>query len=571
MFIKNLKRFFEPIFVSPGYFWRAIFIYTVFSLYWVVNIFLIKEITKLMELWSIDKLPNYIIIYWIFSFIYFMSVTLGRRWWWAETYYHHIKMIHRKYMKAFNNLDNTYIENIWTGKIISIIMKWTTTWTDLLLNMLRTIVKLIISLTAAFIILYELWNFYIFIFVTLFIIVHVIVYYLNKWALEWRKWRIDTMNDYDRQLVKMIMSKFEILQNNKIDKEIKALDKYTDEAKYFNLRLNNYLFGMFSMPDVVFFIITFSILVFITKTHFSFSTLISVFMILWILKENMVTSIDSFKDFTKDLYIVEKMWALFDDGPKLKWVYEWDNFKYNKWDIKIENLWFSYGDNKVFDDFCVNISWNKKTAFVWISGSGKTTLIKLISGFISPNSGSIAVDWQNLKDINLNSYYQNIWYLTQDPSVFDGTILENLTYWLRDEHLEQEKIDKAIKLSGCEFIYNLKDWVNTEIWERWVRLSGWQKQRLAIAKLFIKDPKIIILDEPTSALDSFSEENINNSLEELFSWRTVLIIAHRLQTVKNADDIILLEHWKIIERWTHEKLIAQAWNYKKMLDLQSGF
>jgi hypothetical protein len=88
------------------------------------------------------------------------------------------------------------------------------------------------------------------------------------------------MNDYDRQLVKMIMSKFEILQNNKIDKEIKVLDKYTNEAKYFNLKLNNYLFGMFSMPDAVFFIITFSILVFITKTHFSFSTLISVFMIL---------------------------------------------------------------------------------------------------------------------------------------------------------------------------------------------------------------------------------------------------------------------------------------------------
>jgi ABC-type multidrug transport system fused ATPase/permease subunit len=102
-------------------------------------------------------------------------------------------------------------------------------------------------------------------------------------------------------------------------------------------------------------------------------------------------------------------------------------------------------------------------------------------------------------------------------------------------------------------------------------LSWWQKQRLAIAKLFIKNPHIIILDEPTSALDSFSEEAIRISFEKLFAWKTVFIIAHRLQTVKEADDIIVFENGKIVERWEHLSLIKHKWYYKKMLDLQSGF
>jgi ABC-type multidrug transport system fused ATPase/permease subunit len=168
------------------------------------------------------------------------------------------------------------------------------------------------------------------------------------------------------------------------------------------------------------------------------------------------------------------------------------------------------------------------------------------------------------------SYYKDIGYLTQEPSVFDGTILENLTYWTKEKPTK-EKIKEIIKKAKCEFIYDFKAWVNTEIWERWVRLSWWQKQRLAIAKIFLKNPKIIFLDEPTSALDSKSEKLIHESFSELFKWRTVIIIAHRLQTVKSADEIFVLEKWKVVETWTHESLIKKKWHYKEMLDLQSGF
>ncbi len=160
--------------------------------------------------------------------------------------------------------------------------------------------------------------------------------------------------------------------------------------------------------------------------------------------------------------------------------------------------------------------------------------------------------------------------MTQDPSIFDWTIYDNLTYSTQDIPSEKE-LEKIIKASKCEFIYELHNWLNTEIWERWVRLSWWQRQRLAIAKIMLKNPKIIILDEPTSALDSFSEEQITKAMHNLFKNKTVIIIAHRLQTVKHADRIILLENWKIIEDWNHKSLIKLNWQYKKMLDLQSWF
>jgi ABC-type multidrug transport system fused ATPase/permease subunit len=164
------------------------------------------------------------------------------------------------------------------------------------------------------------------------------------------------------------------------------------------------------------------------------------------------------------------------------------------------------------------------------------------------------IDGQEITEIRLDSYYPHIGYLTQEPSVFDGTIRENLLYSARNNP-SKKKIDEAIDLAECQFIYELEHGLDTEIGERGIRLSGGQKQRLAIAKIFLKDPEIILLDEPTAALDSYSEEKVAKAFEHLFVGRTVIVIAHRLQTVKSADDIIVLEKGKIIERGTHKELL----------------
>lgn len=399
------------------------------------------------------------------------------------------------------------------------------------------------------------------------------------------------MHEYDKQWVKIIMSKFEILQNNKIEREIKILDKYSDEAKYYNIHLNNYLMTMLNIPNIVFFLFTIWLLFSFSSFEISFSVMISLFMILWLLKENMYQSVNFFKNFTKDIYQIQKLWELFDNGPKISGLNDGKNFHYKNWDIEIKNLDFSYWENKVFEHFSLGFTGWKKVAFVGSSGWGKTTLVKLISWFLTPNTWEIVIDGQKLSELNLISYYKHIWYLTQDPSVFDGSIRENLMYGINvettiygvsenkqdtinrvsTENEFEKQIHQAILDAKCEFIYDFTDGLETQIGERWVRLSGGQKQRLAIAKLFLKNPEIIILDEPTSALDSFSEEAIRASFEKLFAGKTVFIIAHRLQTVKTADDIVVFEWGKVIERGNHETLLSQNGYYKKMLDLQSGF
>lgn len=180
--------------------------------------------------------------------------------------------------------------------------------------------------------------------------------------------------------------------------------------------------------------------------------------------------------------------------------------------------------------------------------------MKLLAGYMRPTNGTLMIDNQNITKIRLDSYYPHIGYLTQEPSVFDGTIEENLLYGARGK-ITKEKMQKAIELAECQFIYELEDGIKTEIGERGVRLSGGQKQRLAIAKIFLKDPEIILLDEPTAALDSYSEQKVAKAFEHLFEGRTVIVIAHRLQTVKSADDIIVLEKGKVVERGTHKELL----------------
>ncbi|MDQ7009244.1 MAG: ABC transporter ATP-binding protein [Candidatus Gracilibacteria bacterium] len=298
---------------------------------------------------------------------------------------------------------------------------------------------------------------------------------------------------------------------------------------------------------------------------------VSLMSVIYILDQIFKKSIATYIDFTKIIVNVEKLWDFFDNTPEMKGYDTGKEFEYKNGKIEIENLTYGYSENKlVFKNFDLKLKGGKITAFVGNSGSGKSTLVKLIAGYISSNSGNIIIDEQKIDEISLKSYYKNIGYLTQDPSVFDGTILNNLTYAI-DRELKKGELENILKQSKCEFIYDLEDGINTEIGERGVRLSGGQKQRLAIAKIFLKDPKIIILDEPTSALDSFSEEQITFAMHNLFKNRTVIIIAHRLQTVKDAGDIILFENGKIVERGTHKELVDLKGQYNKMLELQSGF
>ncbi|MEE0980863.1 MAG: ABC transporter ATP-binding protein, partial [Acutalibacteraceae bacterium] len=241
-----------------------------------------------------------------------------------------------------------------------------------------------------------------------------------------------------------------------------------------------------------------------------------------------------------------------------------------KGEIEFKNVNYSYDTSKgVLHDVNLKIEKGRKVALVGPSGGGKTTLCHLLPNFykLEEKDGAILIDGTDIRDITLDSLRQNIGIVQQDVFLFAGTIRDNILYGRPDA--TQEEIEEAAKRANIhEYIETLENGYDTEIGERGVKLSGGQKQRLSIARVFLKDPAILILDEATSALDNTTEVLIQHALDELCKGRTTLVVAHRLSTIRNADEIAVVIDGKIRERGTHDELIEADGTYKKLYSLQ---
>lgn len=226
--------------------------------------------------------------------------------------------------------------------------------------------------------------------------------------------------------------------------------------------------------------------------------------------------------------------------------------------ISFRNVSFEYPDdhNVVFRGLNLDIHSGEKIAIVGPSGGGKTTLCNLIPRFYDINEGEILLDGDNIRHYTLKSLRQNIGMVQQDVYLFSGTVYENIAYG--KENAAKEEVTEAAKRAGAhEFIMALKDGYDTYVGERGVKLSGGQKQRISIARVFLKNPPILIMDEATSALDNESEFQVAKSLEALAKGRTTITIAHRLSSIRNSDRILVLTEEGIVEEGTHESLLAQ--------------
>lgn len=230
--------------------------------------------------------------------------------------------------------------------------------------------------------------------------------------------------------------------------------------------------------------------------------------------------------------------------------------------IEFENVDFKYEtDTKnVLEKFNLKINPGANLAIVGPSGAGKTTICNLIPRFYDVTSGSIKVDGKDVRNIKLESLRNNIGIMQQDVYLFSGTVLENIRYG--NPKATDDEVLEAAKMAGAlEFIEKLPNGFETYVGERGVKLSGGQKQRISIARVFLKNPPILILDEATSALDNKSEQIVQESLVELSKGRTTITIAHRLTTVQNADEILVMRDRKIVERGTHEFLMNKKGYY----------
>ena len=241
-------------------------------------------------------------------------------------------------------------------------------------------------------------------------------------------------------------------------------------------------------------------------------------------------------------------------------------------DVAFENVTFSYtedddGTKAVISNLSLHLNAGDTVALVGPSGGGKSTVCNLIPRFYNVGSGRITIDGIDVMDITLDSLRGNIGMVSQNVFLFDGTVRDNIAY-ARPDATEDEIIEAARRANIHEFITTLPCGYDTEVGERGVKLSGGQRQRISIARVFLKNPKLLILDEATSALDNVTEMQIQASLEELSKGRTVIVVAHRLSTVKGADEIIVIDKTGIVERGSHEELLALDGEYKKLYSYQ---
>lgn len=242
------------------------------------------------------------------------------------------------------------------------------------------------------------------------------------------------------------------------------------------------------------------------------------------------------------------------------------------WKIDFEWVDFSYIDwSKIFDWLDLSIKPGEKVAIVWASGSGKTTLTKLLFRFFDIQWWKILVDGQDISQVTQDSLRWQLSMVPQDPVLFHRTIKENIAYWRPDA--TEEEIIAAAKMAKChEFITNLKDWYESFVWERGIKLSGWERQRIAIARAILENKRILVMDEATSSLDSESEKYIQDAMDEVMKNKTCIVIAHRLSTIVKMDRIIVMDQWKIVEKWSHNVLIKNKnWIYHKLWSIQSGW
>ena len=241
-------------------------------------------------------------------------------------------------------------------------------------------------------------------------------------------------------------------------------------------------------------------------------------------------------------------------------------------ELRFEDVSFGYNDDGSHDRLVIknlnlSIEAGKTLALVGPSGGGKSTLCNLIPRFYPVGEGRITLDGHDLRDITLTSLRRSIGIVSQNVFLFDGTVRENIAYGSPDA-TEEQIISAARRANIHDYVSTLPKGYDTEVGERGVKLSGGQKQRIAIARVFLKNPKLLILDEATSALDNVTEMQIQAALEELSRGRTVIVVAHRLSTVKSADEIVVLDTGGVVERGTHEELMERDGEYKRLYSYQ---
>lgn len=301
------------------------------------------------------------------------------------------------------------------------------------------------------------------------------------------------------------------------------------------------------------------------------SDLITFLLYIGVFTEPIRTLVDFTEQFQNGYSGFERFREIMDIEPDIQDKEGADELRDVKGDIRFDAVSFRYNENadKVLENVSLEIKAGAYYALVGSSGAGKTTLCSLIPRFYDVTGGSIYIDGKDIRDVTLKSLRDNIGIVQQDVYLFAGTIFENIAYG-KPGCTKEEVIAAAKEANAHEFIMSFPDGYDTDIGQRGIKLSGGQKQRLSVARVFLKNPPILIFDEATSALDNESERVVQESLEKLAKNRTTLVIAHRLTTIQNAEMILVLTEDGVAEAGTHQELLAKGGIYEHLYNMHTS-
>ncbi len=279
----------------------------------------------------------------------------------------------------------------------------------------------------------------------------------------------------------------------------------------------------------------------------------------------IATVVNAVSGFQRGIVSAERIFTILDETTKvISGDKQINNFEKS---IEINNVNFAYIDKDVIKDNNFKIEKNKKIAFVGSSGSGKSTMLDLIIRFYDPTNGEILIDGNNIRQFDIQSYRNLFGIVSQENMLFNDTILNNIRYGF-EEASEYDIIEASKKANAYNFIQKLPDSFNTIIGDRGVTLSGGERQRIAIARALVRNPQILVFDEATSALDAESEKVVQKAINESLKNKTAIIVAHRLSTIIDCDEILVFDDGKISERGTHSELIQKKGIYYKLYEIQ---
>jgi ATP-binding cassette subfamily B protein len=265
----------------------------------------------------------------------------------------------------------------------------------------------------------------------------------------------------------------------------------------------------------------------------------------------------------------ERIFGLMDEPSDVRIDADADDLDVTDGRVTYDDVTFGYEDEPVVEDISFDIDAGEMLALVGPTGAGKSTVLKLLLRLYDVDEGRVAIDGQDLRDVTLDSLRDAVGYVSQETFLFHGTVHENIAYGTFDA-TDEEIVEAAKAAEAHEFITDLDDGYDTQVGERGVKLSGGQRQRIGIARVLLQDPAVLVLDEATSDVDTETEVRIQESIDRLVADRTVLAIAHRLSTIKDADQILVMADGSVVERGTHEELLAEDGRYARLWGVQAG-